>query len=71
MTNQQNCMCAQRILGAHSFCWFCHEAAHITNSPAAVSSGLSDLRNHDGYRGDATAGEFAHIRMFLGLQLHL
>ena len=40
-----------------------------------MTSGLSDLRNHDGYRGDATAGEFAHNidaqelllqRMFLG-----
>ena len=58
-------------LGAHSFCWFCHEAAHISNSPAAVTSGLSDLRNPGGYRGDATAGKFAHQelllqRMFLG-----
>ena len=51
----------QSWLGAHSFCWFCHEAAHISNSPAAVTSSLSDLRNHDGYRGDATAGAFAHI----------
>ena len=45
---------------------------------AAVTSGLIDLRNHDGYRGDATAGEFAHIKMLttsttyvFGLQLHL
>ena len=28
------------------------------NSQAAVTSGLSDLQNHDGYRGDATVGEF-------------
>ena len=25
---------------------------------AAVTSGLSDIQNHDGYRGDATVGEF-------------
>ena len=52
-----------RMLGAQSFCWFCHEPAHISNSPAAVTSGLNDLQNHDGYRGYATAGEFADIYM--------
>ena len=61
-------------LGAQSFCWFCYEAAHMSNSPAAVTFGLSDLKNHDGYRGDATAGVCSYIHaqelllqhMFLG-----
>ena len=29
-----------------------------SNSQAAVTSGLGDLQNHDGYRGDATVGAF-------------
>ena len=34
-----------------------------TNSPAAVNSGLSDLQNHDGYRGDAIVGEFGTTKL--------
>ena len=33
------------------------------NSQAAMSSGLSDLQNHNGCRGDATVGEFVRAKV--------
>ena len=41
-----------------------------SNSQAAVTSGLSDLKNHDGYREDATVGAFgAEFGMCPGIDM--
>ena len=48
---------SRRSAGPHPF----------ANSQAAVTSGLSDLQNHDGYRGDATVGEFDPFDAGFGL----